>query len=109
MTASPLRFFALAALIPLAGCLGPAAIRGWAEPEYKFADCAGAPSVAACHEKARALCPEGYQLAEERSDPAILRYSIIVRCGAPPPRAVEEPAPRVPTRRAAPPAAMPPK
>ena len=109
MTASKLRLFALAAFIPLAGCLGPAEFRGWAEPEYKFADCTGAPSVAACHEKARAICHEGYQLAEERSDPEIRRYSIIVRCGAAAPPVMEQPAPRVRTRRAAPPAAMPPK
>jgi len=109
MTASTLRLLALAALVPLAGCLGPAEFRGWAEPEFKFANCSGAPSVAACHEQARALCPEGYQLAEERSDPDIQRYSIIVRCGPPLTPAVEEPARRVRTRRAAPPAAMPPK
>ncbi|MGH7004084.1 MAG: hypothetical protein ACREIP_09055, partial [Alphaproteobacteria bacterium] len=105
-----IRLAALAALIPLAGCLGPAEFRGWKEPEYKFASCSGAPNgIAACHEQARAACPDGYQLAEERSDPEIQRYSIIVRCGAAAPPAVEEPTPPTRSRRAAPPAAMPPK
>ncbi len=103
-----IRLAAIAALSTLAGCLGPAEFRGWSEREYKFTNCSGAASVGTCHDQARVLCPEGYQLAEERSDPEIKRYSIIVKCGALPP-AVEEPAPRVRTRRAAPPAATPPK
>ena len=53
--------------------------------------------LAACFERARALCPEGYQLAELRSDPDINRNQVIVRCG--PPLAVEEPAPPSPAPR----------
>lgn len=84
MKAPMLRLLPIAMLIPLAGCLGPAEFRGWSERENKFAGCSGAPAgIAACHAQARALCPEGYQLAEERGDPEIRRYSIIVRCGAP--------------------------
>jgi len=98
-----LRLAALASLTALAGCLGPAEFRGWKEPEFKYANCSGAPNVSACYDQARAACPEGYQLAEERSDPAILRYAIIFRCGAPP-AVVDEPPPRPRTRRAAPPA-----
>jgi len=101
-----MRLAAIAALSTLAGCLGPAEFRGWSEREYKFTNCTGAASVSTCHEQARVLCPEGYQLAEERSDPEIKRYSIIVKCGAPPP-AVEEPSPRPRTRRAAPAPATP--
>ena len=109
MNTVTIRFAALTVLIPLAGCLGPAEFRGWQEPEYKFATCTNAPNgLAACHEQARSFCPEGYQLAEERSDPEIQRYTIIVRCGAAPPPVVDEP--RAPARtRQAPPAAMPPK
>ena len=93
-----LRLLALATLLSLAGCLGPADFRGWPEPPHKFADCTGAPNgLAACFEQARALCPQGYQLAEQRSDPEINRHQIIVRCG--PPLVVEEPAPPAPVRR----------
>ena len=98
-----LRFAAFASLTALTGCLGPAEFRGWREPEFKYTACHGSPNVSACHDQARATCPEGYQLAEERSDPTIQRYAIIYRCGAPP-AAVEEPPPRPRMRRAAPPA-----
>ena len=60
MNTVTIRFAALTALIPLAGCLGPAEFRGWQEPEYKFATCTNAPNgLAACHEQARSFCPEG--------------------------------------------------
>jgi hypothetical protein len=90
------RLLALAAILALAAC-NPASFRGWPDPPHKFADCSGAPNgLAACFERARALCPEGYQLAEQRSDPDINRHQIIVRCG--PPLAMEEPAPPAPAR-----------
>lgn len=89
------RLFALAAVSALAAC-NPAAFRGWPDPPHKFADCSGAPTgLDACVEQARALCPEGYQLAERRSDPEISRHQIIVRCGPP---AAQEPAPPAPAR-----------
>lgn len=94
-----LRFLVLAGLPALAACIpsSPATFRGWPDPPHKFADCSGAPNgLSACFEQARAMCPEGYQLAEQRSDPDINRFQIIVRCG--PPIAVEEPAPRAPAR-----------
>ncbi len=96
-----LRLAATATLFALAAC-NPATFRGWPDPPHKFADCTGAPTgLAACFERARALCPEGYQLAEQRSDPDINRHQIIVRCG--PPLAVEEPAAPAPVvRRSAP-------
>lgn len=97
-----LRLTALASLTALAGCLGPAEFRGWREPEFKYAACHGSPNAAPCHEQARTACPEGYQLAEERSDPPIQRFAFIFRCGAPP-AVVDEPPPRPRTRRAAPP------
>jgi hypothetical protein len=90
------RLLALAAVLALAAC-NPAAFRGWPDPPHKFADCSGAPGgLAACFERARALCPEGYQLAEQRSDPDINRHRIVVRCG--PPIAADEPAPPAPAR-----------
>jgi hypothetical protein len=97
------RLLALAAVSALSACIpsSPATFRGWPDPPHKFADCTGAPNgLAACFEHARALCPEGYQLAEQRSDPEINRHQIIVRCG--PPLAVEAPppAPRRTVRRA---------
>lgn len=95
-----LRLVAPAVLLALAAC-NPATFRGWPDPPHKFADCTGAAAgLAACFERARALCPEGYQLAEQRSDPDINRHQIIVRCG--PPLAVEEqaPPPRPVVRRA---------
>lgn len=101
------RLLALAAVLAVAAC-NPAGFRGWPDPPQKFADCSGAPNgIEACFERARALCPEGYQLAERRSDPGINRHQIIVRCG--PPLAVEEPAPPAPARtvRRAPPPAVP--
>jgi hypothetical protein len=89
------RLLALAAILALAAC-NPASFRGWPDPPHKFADCSGAPTgLEACFERARALCPEGYQLAEQRSDPDINRHQIIVRCG--PPLAME-PAPPAPAR-----------
>jgi len=96
-----LRFLVLAGLPALAACIpsSQSTFRGWRDPPHKFADCSGAPNgLDACFERARALCPEGYQLAEMRSDPAIDRYQIIVRCG--PPIAAQEPAPpaRAPAR-----------
>ena len=93
------RLLALAAVSALSACIpsSPATFRGWPDPPQKFADCTGAPNgLAACFERARALCPEGYQLAEVRSDPDIGRHQIIVRCG--PPLAMEEPAPPAPRR-----------
>lgn len=104
------RLIATAALLALAGCQGPAEFRGWPEPPHKFADCSGAPNgLAACFEMARAMCPQGYQLAEQRSDPDIDRHQIIVRCG--PPLAADEPAPpaAAPRRRAPTPAPAVPK
>ncbi|HEY7610593.1 MAG TPA: hypothetical protein VIF14_15280 [Alphaproteobacteria bacterium] len=99
------RLLALAAVSALAAC-SPAAFRGWPDPPHKFADCSGAPNgLAACFERARALCPDGYQLAEQRSDPAINRHQIIVRCG--PPLAVDEPAPPAPARVVRPAPAVP--
>jgi hypothetical protein len=100
-----LRLVALAALLALAAC-SQASFRGWPDPPHKFADCTGAPTgLAACFEQARALCPEGYQLAELRSDPVINRNQIIVRCG--PPLAVEEPPPPRRVVRRAPPQPVP--
>ena len=90
----PLRLLAVAALLALAAC-SQATFRGWPDPPHKFADCSGAPNgVAACFERVRVLCPEGYQLAEQRSDPDINRHQIIVRCG--PPVALEDQ--RIPPR-----------
>ena len=85
MTRPILGLLALAplALASLGGCLSPAEFRGWKEPPHRFAQCTGAPNgLDACFEQARAMCPEGYQLAELRSDPDINRHSIIVVCGA---------------------------
>jgi hypothetical protein len=99
-----LRFLVLAALLLVAGCIpwSKSTFRGWPDTPHKFVDCSGAPNgAAACFEQARALCPEGYQLAEHRTDPPINRNQIIVRCG--PPLAVEQPeppAPRPAVRRA---------
>ena len=94
------RLLALAAVSALAAC-SQASFRGWPDPPHKFADCTGAPNgLAACFERARALCAEGYQLAEQRSDPSINRHQIIVRCG--PPLAAEEPAPPARSVRRAP-------
>ncbi len=93
------RLLALAAVSALSGCIpwSQATFHGWPDPPHKFADCSGAPGgIAACFEKARVLCPEGYQLAEQRSDPDINRHQIVVRCG--PPIAAEEPAPPAPAR-----------
>lgn len=90
------RLLALAAVLALAAC-NPATFRGWPDPPHKFADCSGAPTgLGACFEQARTLCPEGYQLAEQRSDPEINRHQIIVRCG--PPVAAPEPEPAAPAR-----------
>jgi hypothetical protein len=98
------RVLVLLAPLAVAACIpwSPATFRGWPEPPHKFVDCSGAPNGAtACFERARALCPEGYQLAEHRTDPPINRNQIIVRCG--PPLAVEEPpAPAPVVRRRAP-------
>ena len=94
-----LRFVPAAALLALTACIpaSPATFRGWPDPPHKFVDCSGAPNgAAACFEQARALCPEGYQLAEHRTDPDINRNQIIVRCG--PPLATEEPARPAPAR-----------
>lgn len=100
------RLIATAALFAVAGCMSPADFRGWPEPPHKFADCTGAPGgLAACFERARAMCPQGYQLAEQRSDPPINRHQIIVRCGAP--LAVDEPAPPAPAPRRRAPAPAP--
>ena len=80
------RLLALAAVSALSSCIpwSQATFRGWPDPPHKFADCSGAPNgIAACFERARAMCPEGYQLAEQRSDPDINRHQIIVRCGPP--------------------------
>ena len=96
---SSLRLLVLAGLPALAACIpsSQSTFRGWPDPPHKFADCSGAPNgLAACFERARALCPEGYQLAEQRSDPEIRRYQIIVRCG--PPLAAQEPEPPAPAR-----------
>jgi hypothetical protein len=102
-----LRLVAPAALLALAAC-NPATFRGWPDPPHKFADCTGAPTgLAACFEQARALCPEGYQLAELRSDPTINRNQIIVRCG--PPLVVDEPPRAAPVVRRRAPAPVVPK
>jgi hypothetical protein len=95
------------ALPALGACLGPAQFRGWQEPPYKFAQCSGAPTgLNACFEQARTMCPEGYQLAELRSDPDINRHSIIVICGA---GATPAAPPAAPARRARPAPAPPAK
>jgi hypothetical protein len=98
------RVLVLIAPVALAACIpsSPATFRGWPDPPHKFVDCTGAPNGAtACFEQARALCPEGYQLAEHRTDPPINRNQIIVRCGAP--LAAQEPPPPAPVvRRRAP-------
>ena len=98
-----LRLLALAALPALTACIpwSQATFHGWADPPFQFVDCTGAPNGAdACFEQARALCPEGFQLAEHRTDPPINRNQIIVRCGPPPAVAPQEPAPPPPVRRA---------
>jgi hypothetical protein len=84
------RLLALVLVLSIAGCVDPARFRGWQDPPHKFAACHNAPNgVAACFEQAQRMCPQGYQLAELRSDPAINRHSIIVVCAglpaAPPP------------------------
>lgn len=84
------RLLAIVLVLSIAGCIGPARFRGWPDPPHKFAQCSNAPNgLAACFEQAQAMCPQGYQLAELRSDPAINRHSIIVVCAglpaAPPP------------------------
>lgn len=82
-----LRLIPLAALAGLTGCLGPSEFRGWSEGPYQYTNCSGAPNgIAACFERAREKCPQGFQLAEMRSDPDINRHAIIVHCG--PPRAL---------------------
>jgi len=89
-----LRFLVLAALPLVSACIpwSQSTFRGWPDPPHQFVDCTGAPNgAAACFERARALCPEGYQLAEHRTDPPINRNQIIVRCG--PPLVVEPEAP----------------
>ena len=103
------RVLILIAPLAVAACIpaSPATFRGWPEPPHKFVDCTGAPNgAAACFEQARALCPEGYQLAEHRTDPTINRNQIIVRCGAPL-AAEEPPAPAPVVRRRAPAQPMP--
>lgn len=97
------RVLIVVALLALSGCIpwSAATFRGWPDPPHRFVDCTGAPNgAAACFEQARAACPEGYQLAEHRTDPDINRNQIIVRCG--PPLTVEQqaPPPRPTVRRA---------
>ena len=99
------RLLVLFAPLALAACIpwSQATFHGWREQPHMFVDCTGAPNGAtACFERARALCPEGYQLAEHRTNPDINRNQIIVRCG--PPLATEEqaPPPRPTAPRAAP-------
>jgi hypothetical protein len=103
------RVLVLVAPLALAACIpwSQATFHGWPEPPHMFVDCTGAPNGAtACFERARALCPQGYQLAEHRTDPDINRNQIIVRCG--PPLSVEEQEPPPPpTVRRAPPQTVP--
>ena len=80
-----IRSLALVLLFALASC-SPALFRGWPDPPHRFAQCSNAPNgLANCFEQAQAMCPQGYQLAELRSDPAINRHSIIVVCAGLPP------------------------
>jgi hypothetical protein len=77
------RLAALAAVLGLSACLGPVEFHGWDPKQFQQAQCdAPEEEPAACHEKAKAACPAGYEIGERRDDETRADRFIIFRCKA---------------------------
>lgn len=78
-----MRLAVLALLFGLAACMGPVKFHGWDHEQFQQAECAGPEEEpAACHEKAKAACPAGYEIGERRDDETRIDRFIIFRCKA---------------------------